>query len=126
MAERLIALLAVLACAAPAAAQSGPLADPTRPADASSFMTSAGPQDAGAPAGPRLQSVLISPDRKLAIIDGETVALGGKLGDATLVRITETDVTLRRGAEVTTLELYPGVMRRAGRAGADSNKEDKP
>jgi len=90
------------------------------------MVAASGGADDGAPAGPRLQSVLISPDRKLAIIDGETVALGGTVGDATLVQITETGVTLKRGAQVTRLELYPGVVCHAGRAAADKNKEGKP
>jgi hypothetical protein len=57
--------------------------------------------------------VLISPQRRLAVIDGRTVPLGGKVDDATLVQVSETHVTLRRGAELKTLELYPGVERKA-------------
>jgi MSHA biogenesis protein MshK len=126
MAERLtpallgLALIAVL----PVLAQTTGLSDPTRPPNASTIAAAAGAPDAAA--GPRLQSVLISPDRKLAIIDGQTVALGGSVGDATLVQISETGVTLKRGAELTRLELYPGVVRHAGRAADDKNKEGKP
>ena len=127
MAERLTPALLGLALAAalPALAQTAGLTDPTRPPNASTIAASSGASDAAA-AGPRLQSVLLSPDRKLAIIDGETVALGGSVGGATLVQISETGVTLKRGAQVTRLELYPGVVRHAGRAAADKNKEGKP
>jgi MSHA biogenesis protein MshK len=128
MAERLTPALLGLALSAalPALAQTATLSDPTRPPNASMAGAAGAASDPATPAGPRLQSVLISPDRKLAIIDGETVALGGSVGGATLVQITETGVTLRRGAEVTRLELYPGVVLHAGRAGGDKNKEGKP
>jgi MSHA biogenesis protein MshK len=123
MAERLMRSLTflVLLAALPAVAQG--LADPTRPPSGATLSTSA---PAAAAAGPRLQSVLISPGRKLAIIDGETIALGGNVGDATLVQVTETGVTLRRGAELTRLELYPDVMRNPGRRAVDENTEGKP
>ena len=113
-----LAHLALLV-ALPALAQTAALSDPTRPPEGSLAATPAG---SAVPAGPRLQSVLLSPDRKLAIIDGQTVPRGGRVGDATLVQITETRVTLRRGAQLSTLELYPGVVRSA----ASSNREDKP
>lgn len=126
MVERLTPALLGLALSAalPALAQNAGLTDPTRP-PAASAAPSPVTAEAGAAAGPRLQSVLISPDRKLAIIDGETVTLGGSVGDATLVQISETGVTLRRGAELTRLELYPAVVRNAGQA-ADKDKKGKP
>jgi MSHA biogenesis protein MshK len=108
-----------LLVALPALAQNAGLSDPTRPPEGSQLAAPAAP---GMPAGPRLQSVLLSLDRKLAIIDGQTVALGGTVGDATLIQISETKVTLRRGTQLTTLELYPGVVRSA----SDKNREGKP
>jgi MSHA biogenesis protein MshK len=115
MAERLSRGLAGLALAAATAvvAQSAGLSDPTRPPDAATAAPPSQDATGSAAAAPRLLSVLISPNRKLAVIDGRTVVLGERVGDATLVQITETQVTLRRGAELTTLELYPGVVRRA-------------
>jgi MSHA biogenesis protein MshK len=123
MVERLSALIACLALlAGPTPAQNGGLSDPTRPPSAAS---AAGAPDAAQASHARLQSVLISPDRKLAMIDGRTVALGGRVGDATVVQITETQVTLRRGDELTTLRLYPGVVRRDAPAVANKNKDDR-
>jgi MSHA biogenesis protein MshK len=114
MAERLMRALAFLALLAAGPALAQALTDPTRPPSAAALPTVTDPQEGtGEAAAPRLQSVLISPDRKLAMIDGRTIPLGGTLGDATLVQITETQVTLRRGAELTTLQLYPGVVRRS-------------
>ena len=115
------ALIYVLAfAAAPAAAWAQGLADPTRPPNASAV---AGATEISS-LGPQLQSVLISPGRKLAVINGETVALGGKFGQATLVRITESQVVLKSGEETQVLKLYPGVekttvARPRGRAQGD-------
>jgi len=85
------------------------LADPTRPPDFAAMGSSA------APSGPLLQSVLISPERSVAVIDGETIPLGGKYGSATLVRIGETEVELQEGRDIRRLRLFPGVERRAAR-----------
>jgi MSHA biogenesis protein MshK len=60
-----------------------------------------------------LQSILISPQRKLAVIDGRTVPLGGEVNGAKLVAITEGGVTLRRGAQTETLRLNPGIEKKA-------------
>ena len=91
---------------APSAAQGPALADPMRPPAAPAG--SGGAQDE-APAGRQLQSVLLSRGRKLAVIDGTMVPLGGMVGDARLVKISETEVTLKNGDEIEVLKLYPGV-----------------
>jgi hypothetical protein len=54
-----------------------------------------------------LQSILIGENRKLAIIDGQTVKLNGRFGEQTLVRLTETEAVLKRGKSMQTLKLYP-------------------
>lgn len=61
-------------------------------------------------ASSRLQSILISPRRKVAVIDGKTVPLGGAVGDATLVVVRESEVVLKRGDERETLKLSPDVQ----------------
>lgn len=105
MAQRLIALGLL---AATAAAAQG-LSDPTRPPSASA------PSAARSEAPPaRLQSVLISPGRKLAVIDGQTVALGGRLGEAIVVAIAPTQVVLQTGASYQTLRLFPGIEKEQG------------
>ena len=95
---------------APSGAQGSALSDPTRPPVAGA-MAQQGAQDE-APAGRQLQSVLFSGGRKLAIIDGTMVPLGGMLGGARLVQISETQVTLKNGDETEVLKLYPGVDKR--------------
>ena len=103
------AMAAVLACGAHAA-HAGPLADPTRP-PASLAKALSGPAAAApaAPAGPVLQSVLMSRQpggRQIAVIDGETVRLGGTFRGAVLVRMTNTEVELQRGASRQVLKLF--------------------
>nr|WP_315466763.1 MSHA biogenesis protein MshK [uncultured Undibacterium sp.] len=93
------------------------LPDPTRPPV--SLLQS----DAGAvvPSGPILQSILISPQRKIAIIDGQTVKLNGKVGNQTLVNISETEVVLKSGKQLQTLSLHPDLIKKKNRASAKMN-----
>jgi MSHA biogenesis protein MshK len=93
------------------------LPDPTRPP--MSLLQS----DAGAvvPTGPVLQSILISPQRKIAIIDGQTVKLNGKVGNQTLVNISETEVVLKSGKQLQTLSLHPDLIKKKNRASAKMN-----
>ena len=59
--------------------------------------------------GPVLQSVIITPERRAAIINGERVELGAVYGDARVARITETEVVLRSAGRTEVLKLYPNV-----------------
>jgi MSHA biogenesis protein MshK len=83
------------------------LMDPTRPPP---MPGKAGSNAGGsALAGPQLQSVLIGRQaggRQVAVIDGETVRLGGTYHGAVLVRMTETEVELMRGTERQVLKLF--------------------
>jgi len=102
------ALLVVLAGAiSSASAWAQITTDPTRPA--TGFAIEA-PE--GAAAGNQLQSVMISPTRSAAIINGVTVRLGEKYGDAVLVKVAESEVVLKSGNEQQVLKLYPGVVKR--------------
>jgi MSHA biogenesis protein MshK len=89
MAHRLSAWAFALVCLHTAAAQEA-LIDPTRPPTA--------PAEAAgqaAAAGPVLQSVLLPRGgRPIAVISGVQVQLGGRYGDATVTRITESAVEL--------------------------------
>jgi MSHA biogenesis protein MshK len=100
------ALSAVLALV-PAVASPQEMNDPTRPP--TGFAAEAA---ADIPVGNRLQSVMISPTRSAAIINGVTVRLGEKYGDAVLVRVAESEVVLRSGGVQEVLKLHPGVDKR--------------
>jgi hypothetical protein len=58
-----------------------------------------------------LQSVLISPERRYAIINGEVVALGGSIAGAELVAVAEERVTLRTREGLRVVHLFPDVTR---------------
>lgn len=80
------------------------LPDPTRPpAETSAPQAQAAPKEGG------LQSVFISPARRAAIINGETIELGGRLGDSTLVEINESSVVLKGPEGLRAVPLFPGV-----------------
>ena len=107
MAQRLIALGLLFAASTSQAALAQALNDPTRPPSASSL------QATGEASPSRLQSVLISPARKIAVIDGRAVRLGERVGDATLIAIAPSQVTLQRGARYETLRMHPAVQKKA-------------
>ena len=98
------------------------LPDPTRPP--SEFEAAAG--GAAVTSGPMLQTVLISPRHKVAIINGETVKLGGMYGSARVVKISESGVVLNEGGSLQTLKLFPSVEKtipRSAKANAPSGKK---
>lgn len=115
MAHLLCCLVTSIAAAQANAAEPGAaprekgLADPTRPPYGGSALAGS---DAPA-AGPELQSVLISSTRKVAVINGQTVPLGGKFRDATVTRITASGVELRNGSQVEMLRLFPQVEKKS-------------
>jgi MSHA biogenesis protein MshK len=98
-------LLCTVTLPAWAAGQGMP--DPTRPPD--SFRNGQGTITQQATVGPVLQSVLVAPGRKVAIISGQAVSLGEKFGDARVIKITESEVALSGSNGVQTLKLFPGV-----------------
>lgn len=110
-------MLIVLCLAGPATAQRAALVDPTRPPAA---VSEPGTKEPAAPVGPKLQSVLISPTRRVAVISGSTVVQGGKYGNATVTSISEGAVLLRYADRKVTLHLIPGVVKRERQSDAAS------
>jgi MSHA biogenesis protein MshK len=107
MAQRLTVLAACCFLAGAASAQ--PLLDPTRPPAARPLE----PRASGPAPATRLQSILVSSGRSIAVIDGRPVGVGERIGDATVVSIEPQEVTLQRGAARETLKLLPpGVDKR--------------
>jgi MSHA biogenesis protein MshK len=103
MARRLsLSLLLVMASSAAAA----PFADPTRPPSASAT----GSEEASS--GPRLESVLLSPGRRLAVIDGKEYRAGEAFGDGRILSIAPSGVAIQRGAQTEILRLYPEYRKR--------------
>lgn len=113
-------LLQWLLCLLPGLAMAQGLADPTRPPG----MLAESSQAAAGSGGPVLQSVMLSPTRKVAVISGEMVVLGGRYGGARLVRLTETEAVLQNGSEQTVLRLHPQVEKKpAGGKAANMAKK---
>jgi len=99
-------------------------ADPTRPPNVADSADSA--PGGAAPGKPRLQSVLIAPGRRVAVINGMLVPEGEAYGDATVVRVTAASVLLRRPDGDETLELLPGVEKQAWRSGKQVSPRARP
>jgi MSHA biogenesis protein MshK len=97
------------------------LPDPTRPADARDYGAAG-----GAPSGPVLQSVLISPERRVAVIDGQAVPLGGRYGAATVTAVTETAVVLKEGGRTRQLRMFPSAEKGAAVPDRGGRAKDKP
>ena len=95
---------ALLAAAQHAAFAQG-IADPTLPPPG--FSTSENAEEAVR--GPVLQSIMIRPHSRSAIISGERVTLGGNYGNARVTAIRETEVVLRSNSGTEVLRLYPDV-----------------
>ena len=90
------------------AAMAGDLVDPTQsPTDIAQGA------DAAADAGPVLQSVMLSSARKMAVISGQTVKIGEKVGEAKLVRLNDHEAVLRNPDGTTqTLQMHPAVVKK--------------
>lgn len=109
-----ISLYALLLCASLNVAAEL-LPDPTRP----SIDLNAGSASEVVPTedvAHGLQSIIISPQYRAAIINGETVSLGGKSGDSRLVEVRESSVVLQNAQGRRVLELFPKVNIRKNEA----------
>ena len=94
------------------------LPDPTRPPAFLFAPTDGdGPPAESAGGGLILQSVLIAPNRRSAIIGGKALSVGDRVGDFTLVRVSEGEVQLRGPEGSRTLKLFPGVNKRVAHGG---------
>jgi MSHA biogenesis protein MshK len=82
------------------------LVDPTRPpAGIAAPVAEAG----AVVAATGLQSVIIGKNRRAAIIDGQTVELGGRIGEAKLIEVNPAGVVLRTAQGRQALMLFPDV-----------------
>lgn len=104
--------------------QGGVLPDPTRPP--ASMIDLQGPAGAAMATGPVLQSVLLSRERKSAIIGGERVELGGLYGDARLIRLSDSEAVLEGPEGRTVLRLLPGAQRTPSVARRPAGKPSTP
>lgn len=101
------------ACAQKAAkSDQSAFADPTRPPAAMMVEVPSLNTKAVVPAAGLQAVVLQNGTRKLAVINGETVPLGGKLGESTLIGLSESEAVLEgpNGKEI--MHMTPGVEKK--------------
>lgn len=92
------------------------LADPTRPASFGTRSRASAPKR-----GPVLQSTLVSPSRRIAIINGRTYGLGARVSGAVITEIRPYEVTLKRNGREIQLRFFPKLIthKTPQRAGSD-------
>lgn len=78
--------------------------DPTRPVD---FIGARTRTVHSAPAAPVLQSTLVSPRRRLAVINGKQVRVGDRYHGAVITEISQSSVRMNKGGHEITLRLLP-------------------
>jgi MSHA biogenesis protein MshK len=114
--DKAVKLFVLTSLLAAGTVQAQALADPTRPPQML-VRNPASVQGAATSAAPVLQSVLIARHaggRQIAVIDGETVRLGGTFRGAVLVRMTESEVELQRGRDRQVLKLFAAAGHKTG------------
>ena len=120
---RYVARLATLYFLSSAFCHAEALPDPTRPpAEIGTTAQVAAPKETG------LQSVYISPIRRAAIINGQTVELGGRFGSSRLVEVSESGIVLEGAQGRRTMALFPGVdlvSRAAPKTGKPAASEER-
>jgi MSHA biogenesis protein MshK len=105
--RKVVALLATgFLVAVAAVADVGDLPDPTNPSG-----------HAGA-ASSGVQSILITPQRRQAVIHGRTVRVGDRVGDAVVVDIQPYEVILNRGGRESRMRLVPRLEKQKKEGGA--------
>ena len=116
--HRLPLLLAMFLAAQPALAQ---LADPTRPAAA--LMTQDAAGGVGAPAESGVQTVILRrAGKSAAVINGQYVEVGGKLGDKRVLKISESEVVLIGEAGREVIKVTPAIEKVPSRKKAPAAK----
>jgi len=93
------------------------LPDPTRPPPTANETAATGAQPAPSPDG-GLQTIILAKGHKpRAVINGVMLELGDKLGDATLVKLNESEAVLQGPAGREVLYLLPGMVKKTQSAG---------
>ena len=80
------------------------LKDPTQPTDPNNYFGSA---ESRSDNNWALQSILSSPQRRIAVINGTRVKEGDRIGSARVVRIRDSHVVLNTRGRTLTLRLFP-------------------
>lgn len=103
---RVCRMLPVLLGVCPTLVCAQSLPDPTRPPAAHTQ----GPSAEETVREPVLQSIIITPQHRSAVIDGRRVEFGARFGDARLMTITDTEAVLVSAQGRQVLKLFPDVQ----------------
>ncbi len=98
-------LLLLLAMAPEAVLADEALRDPTRPYSPVKGIRASSP-------GFVVNAIIISPQRRVAILNGRRVAVGGSLDGATVIAIEKDHLILQTGGKRIKAELNQGAIRR--------------
>ena len=113
--------MALLALVASSSAHAQALSDPMRP-PAQWLATQSKGDSAGGSLGaeslPQLQSVLISPSRRYAIVEGQLVGVGDAFLDGKVIAVHASEVVMRSERGTQTLKLFPDVNLRPSQSAA--------
>jgi MSHA biogenesis protein MshK len=85
--------------------QAAPFADPFRPPRQAEQAASG--ERAAPIAATRLESVLIAPDRRIAVINGQQYTEGARFGSGRVLRISEAEVVIRHADRDEAIKLFP-------------------
>ncbi len=83
------------------------LSDPTRPYTGGPAVTAPTPEASG----PVLQSTMISPTDRRAVISGRSYRVGDKIDGAVITDIQPYEVTLKRGDRTNRLRMLPRLVK---------------
>ena len=110
--------LALICAFAQSQARAQGLQDPMRPPGAAPGGAGA----RGAVPASGLQAIITSPGRKLAVIDGAVVPLGGTVREGTLAGVSDSVAVLNKKGERDVLLMHPNIDKRPARpAGTKAN-----
>lgn len=98
------ALMLLVALTSGIARAEEPLRDPTRPYTAAERVRTAAPRFV-------VNAIIVSPERRVAIVNGRRVAVGGSIGGATVVAIERDQLILDLGGKRITAALNEGASR---------------
>lgn len=123
MAASMRTLLVAALLLASWAAVAEELPDPTRPAvDLGGGNGGAGAETETPAQRPKegLQTIIIAPGHRIAVINGQTVPLGGSYAGAKLIEIREDSVVLQGAQGTKVMELFPKVNIRKNKAASQA------
>ena len=103
--RRICMLTGIMAAALTVAGSAAPLTDPTRP----STPGWQAPTTARPAGSYELNSILVSPERRVAVINDSQVVEGERIGNATVISIRRNNVVLQADERRITLELLPDI-----------------